>query len=201
LGVHFFDQLRYVAGEVATVSARCAVVEPRRVIRDASGQAVREIDCDADDTFVAHLEMASGAVGSLYATWGGHGGPIRTGEGTVYYGDRARISGNEITLDGTAPQNLRDLFRRDAPAALQSAQFPGGLEDSFALAQLDWLQTIAAGRQPETSGREGLRDLATAFALLESDCAGRPVRVADVLEGRIDEFQRPLNAHFGLSDW
>ena len=198
LGVHFFDQLRYVGGEVATISARTSVLEPRRVQRDAAGSVLREIECDADDTFVAHLEMESGAVGSLFASWGGHGGPVRTADGSAYYGSRARITGDEFTTDGASPLNLADAYRRDAPTTLQAAQFPSGLIDSFALAQLDWLRAVQTGKQPETSGRGGLRDLATAFALLESDCAGRPVRVVDVLDGKIRTFQRPLDAHFDI---
>jgi 1,5-anhydro-D-fructose reductase (1,5-anhydro-D-mannitol-forming) len=198
LGVHFFDQLRHVAGEVATVSARCTVLEPRRVMRDPSGRVVQEIDCDADDTFVAHLEMAGGAVGSLFASWGGHGGPVRTADGAVYYGSRGRITGGEFLADGEAPRNLGELYRRDAPATLRELQFPDALDDSFALAQLDWLRAVADGKQPETSGREGLCDLATAFALLESDFAGRPVSVADVLDGKLRAFQQPLDERFGL---
>lgn len=199
LGVHFFDQLRHVGGEVATISARTSVLEPRRVQRDAAGRVVREIECDADDTFVAHLEMESGAVGSLFASWGGHGGEVRTADGAAYYGSKARITAGEITTDGGTPRTLAEAYRRDAPAELQAKQFQFGLDDSFALAQLDWLQAVAAGRQPETSGREGLRDLATAFALLESDCAGRPIRVADVLDGKIRTFQQPIDARFEIA--
>ena len=198
LGVHFFDQLRHVAGDVATVSARCTVLEPRRVSRNAAGQVVREIECDADDTFVAHLETTAGAVGSLFASWGGHGGAVRTADGAVYYGSKARITGDEITFDGRDPQKLADLYRSQAPGDLQQRHAPRGLDDSFALNQLDWLQAVEQGTTPETSGREGLADLATAFALLESDCSGRPVRVADVLEGRIRAFQQPLDEKFGL---
>lgn len=198
LGVHFFDQLRYVGGEVASLSARTAVLEPRRVSRDASGRVVREIECDADDTFVAHLEMANGGVGSLFASWGGHGGQVRTADGAVYYGSKARITGGEITLDGAAPTDLAGVFQEQAAGELQERWFPKNIDDSFALNQLDWLQAVQQGREPETSGQEGIRDLATAFALLESDLRGVPVRVADVLEGRIRAFQQPLDARFGL---
>jgi len=199
LGVHFFDQLRYVAGEVDTVSARTSVLEPRRVTRDADGREVRAIDCDADDTFVAQLEMVGGGVGSLFASWGGHGSATRTGEGAVYYGSRARITGDELTLDDKPAESLAAAYERDAPAALRAEQFPLGLTDSFALAQLDWLQAVQQGRQPETSGREGLRDLATAYAILESSHAGRPVKVVDVLDGRIRDFQNPLDERFGTA--
>jgi len=198
LGVHFFDQLRYVAGEIKSVSARATVFEPTRYSRDALGRVVRELSCDADDTFVAQLETAGGALGSMFASWAGHGGSTRVENGSVYLGSCGRISAGEFSADGVRKDRLCGLYRASAPAALQEAQFPRGLDDSFALAQLDWLQAVAAGRQPETDGREGLRDLATAFALLESSAAGEPVSPADVAEGRVRAFQRPLDAQWGL---
>jgi len=50
----------------------------------------------------------------------------------------------------------------------------------------------------ETSGREGLRDLASAYAILESAVAGRPIAVDDVLSGRVRAAQQELDARFGL---
>jgi hypothetical protein len=77
--------------------------------------------------------------------------------------------------------------------------FPFGLTDSFALGQYDWLCAIRDGQQPETSGWEGLRDLAAAYAIVESAHVGRRVAVDDVFEGRVREFQRGIDAHFGLA--
>jgi predicted dehydrogenase len=199
LGVHFFNQLRAVDGEVATISAKTAVLEPKRFSRSHTGEILRTIDCDADDTFVAQLQMESGAVGSLFASWGGHGAATRVGDGTVYHGSAGRVTGDELTLDAAPASDLAAKFQAEAPADLQQRLFPYGLDDSFALAQLDWLQAVQSGRDPETSGREGLRDLATAFALLESDHAGQAVRVADVLEGRVHAFQDPLDRAFGTA--
>jgi len=196
--VHFFDQLRYVAGEVASVSARATVLEPLRISRDAAGRTIREQACDADDTFVAQLETAGGAVGSMFASWGGHGGATRVESGSVYQGSGGRIAAGDFTADGTKTEKLADLYRAAAPTALQERHFPRGLDDSFALAQLDWLQSVAAGSQPETDGREGLKDLATAFALLESSASGRSVSPADVAEGRVRAFQVDLDRKWGL---
>jgi predicted dehydrogenase len=199
LGVHFFNQLRAVGGEIAIVSAKTKVLEPKRVTRDADGKVVREIECDADDTFAAHFETEAGAIGNLFASWGGHGGPTYTADGTTYYGSKARISGDRITFDSGETADLGELFAKQASQAERERCFPRGLTDSFALAQLDWLQSIERGTQPQTSGPEGLRDLATAFALLESDLAARPVRVEDVVSGRLRDFQKPLDARFGLA--
>lgn len=199
LGVHFFDQIRHVAGEVDQVCCRTSVLEPRRVTRDAGGQVARTIDCDADDTFVATIRTARGALGNLFASWGGHGGPTRSGEGVVYYGAKGNTTGPHLTLDSGPTGLLADHYDATVDAARRQREFPLGLEDSFALNQLDWLRAVEHRRQPETSGREGLSDLATAYALLESAELGQPVSVCDVLDGTVRKYQQPLDARYGLA--
>ena len=75
---------------------------------------------------------------------------------------------------------------------------PTGGRDPYAIQQLDWLQAIARGGDPETSGEEGLRDLACAFAILESSALGRQVTLEEVLDGRADGYQREIDQHYGL---
>lgn len=198
LGVHFFDQIRYVAGEIVSVAAQTAVIEPRRYFRAAHAQAGEAIDCDADDTCFVSFDTASGAVGQLSSSWAGHAAPTLWGEGSAWYGSRGRVGGSVATIDGQPPQELSALYQAGASPAEQTRYFPLGLTNSFALSQHDWLEAIRQSRPPETSGREGLRDLAAAYAILESAHAGRKVEVAEVLDGQLAEFQRPINRHFGL---
>jgi 1,5-anhydro-D-fructose reductase (1,5-anhydro-D-mannitol-forming) len=198
LGVHFFDQLRYVGGEIKTVSAQTSVLEPLRFRRDAQGVVVETVECDADDTFVAHLEMENGAVGSAFASWGGHGAATKTGGGAVYYGSKARFNGGRVAIDGESETTLADRYDAEAPKELHAAHFPRGVTDSFALNQLNWLEAVRTGGTAETSGREGLRDLASAYAILESAVAGRPIAVDDVLSGRVRAAQKELDERFSL---
>ena len=72
------------------------------------------------------------------------------------------------------------------------------LTDQFALNQYDWLDAVRNRREPETSGREGLRDMAVAYAILESAKAARRVEVEEVLRGDLREYQRPLDETLGL---
>lgn len=199
LGVHFFDQIRHVAGEIKTVAATTAVVEPRRVLLEAPGQPATTIDCDADDTFFASVSTETGVVGNLAASWAGHGGPTRTGEGMVYYGSAGRVTGTNIFFDHAAPRELAELFEAQAAASERERLFPLGLDNGFALSQYDWLDAVRHRRPPETSGREGLRDLAAAFSILESATAGRPVEVAEVLSGELRTYQRPLDERYGIA--
>lgn len=198
LGVHFLDQMRVLAGEPKYITAQTAVLEPERVTLDKSGQVTHKISCDADDTFFAQYEFESGAVANLVASWGGHGAELKLGHGTVYYGSAGRVTGTEVTFDGGATHELSDLYERNVDDAERKKYFPLGVTDSFALNQYDWLEAVRLRRPPETSGQEGLRDLAAAYAILESHHAGRRVELAEILDESLSDYQQPLNAHFGL---
>lgn len=200
LGVHFFDQLRYVAGEIESVTAQTAVLASRRHTPASSERPAQEIECDADDTCLAQFRLEQGGVGSLVASWAGTGGPTLLGPGSVYYGRHGRVADGRVTRGEGTSHDLAEWFAREASAADQARWFPRGLSDSFALAQLDWLEAIRHGRAPETDGRQGLADLAAAFAILESAQAGQTVRVADVREGVVDLAQRNLNQHLRFDD-
>jgi predicted dehydrogenase len=198
LGPHFFDMIRHIGGsEVTSVMAQTQVVEPTRyILRD--GERVDPVSCDADDTFYAHFELASGAAGSMFGSWGGHGTNTVLGEGPVFYGSKGRVTGDSIQLDGGEPQSLRALYEAEAPDEMKERHFPIGLTNDFALAQLDWLRAIENRTQPECSGAEGLRDLACAYAVVESNRAGRKVTVEEVENGALRDYQVPIDGRLGL---
>ena len=198
LGPHFFDLIRYISGsEVDAVSARTQVVEPTRwILRE--GKKVDPVTCDADDTFHAHFRLASGAAGSMFGSWGGHGGNTVVGEGMVFYGTKGKVTGDTLHLDDEEPQSLSALYRKEAATGLQERHFPLSLTNDFALAQLDWLRAVEQGTQPECSGAEGLRDLACAYALVESNLAGREVTLAEIESGALRSYQTPIDQRFGL---
>lgn len=206
IGVHLFNHVRYVAGEIDTISARATILEPIRFARDASGHVIDQVACDADDTVIASFTTKTGVQGSLTASWGGHGAPslvatppsAGTGRGIVYHGTAGSVHGDAVTTDSGATHSLATLYATECPAAVREAHFPSGLTDPFALNQTDWLAAIRARREPETSGREGLRDLAAAFAVLESSLAERTVTVDEVASGELRDYQRPLDQQFGL---
>ena len=198
LGPHFFDMIRYIGGgEIVSVTAQTQVVEPTRyLLRD--GERVDPVSCDADDTFYAHFELESGAAGTMFGSWSGHGTNTVLGDGPVFYGSKGRVTGDRIQLDGQEEQSLASLYEANASAEMKERHFPLGLTNDFALSQLDWIRAIEDGAQPECSGAEGLRDLACAYAVVESDLAGREVSVAEVESGELREYQKPIDAKFGL---
>jgi predicted dehydrogenase len=132
-------------------------------------------------------------------TWAGHGEPTGLPDGMVVYGSKGNLKGNTLNRDGKPPIATIDLFRAEAPPDEQEKWIPLGLTDSFAAGFHDFLTAIERGRQPEASGEEGLRDVATAFAVLESSYARKAVAVEDVLTGRVRDAQRTIDANYGLA--
>jgi predicted dehydrogenase len=196
IGPHVFHRLRVLCGEVESVSALARVVEPTRSLRDRDGEILDTVECDADDVFMALATFASGAIGQFSFSFAGHGAPsIPTGP--VLYGSRGSLHGERLTLDGEEPTSLDEHFALHGADAAERL-FPRGLSDPFGLLIGDWLAAIREGRPAETSGEEGLRDLAASFAIVESSLAGRAVALTDVLSGTVDAYQRDLDEYYGL---
>ena len=196
IGPHIFHRLRMLCGEVESVAAFARVFEPTRYLRDAAGDVVDTVECDADDAFMAVASFESGAIAQLSFAFAGHGEPLST-SGPILYGSRGCIKGETLMLDGEAPTTLDAYFARHGAADVETL-FPLGLSDAFALLLRDWLTAIRDGHTPETGGEEGLRDLAASFAIVEASAAGRSVTLAEVLSGAVDGYQRELDERYGL---
>jgi predicted dehydrogenase len=76
--------------------------------------------------------------------------------------------------------------------------FPMDMRDGFALELYDFLQAVEGKKEPETSGRDGLRDLAVAYAVIESSLLGRWVEVSEVESSRVEGYQQEINRYYGL---
>lgn len=199
IGAHLFDWLRYQCGEIDEVMALARTIEPVRVTQDDAGQIVDQVHCDADDTFFALLQFASGAVGNIVFSWAGHGEQTHFDGGGAIYGSRGCLKGGRLILDGQAPVEAVARFREQAGDAARDRFFPNGVTDGFALELLEFISAVEQGRQPETSGVEGLKDIAPGLAILESSALGRPVTLADVEAGRIEDYQRSINERWGIN--
>ncbi|HLI52176.1 MAG TPA: Gfo/Idh/MocA family oxidoreductase [Thermomicrobiaceae bacterium] len=196
IGVHLVHRLRYLVGEIDRVSAVARTFEPLRYRR---GERHREvIHPDVDDAFFALPEFRNGATGTISFSWAGHGDPTGLPEGLAIYGSRGCLKDTLLIDDHGHREEASEIFEREADASLRRRLRPAGLLDPFALAYYDWFQAIRSGGQPEASGVEALRDLATAYAILESAEAGRAVAVDDVLSGTVDRYQRPIDEYYGL---
>jgi predicted dehydrogenase len=158
---------------------------------------VQAVRADVDDTYFATVACAGGGVGQLVWSWAGHG-PALALPTPVYHGSRGCIQGGQLILDDGQRGPLLERFERELSAADRERFFPLGLREPYAILQLAWLRAIDSGVDPETSGADGLRDLAAAYAMLESSTAGRAVTMDEVLSGAADAYQRPIDEHYRL---
>jgi predicted dehydrogenase len=199
-GVHHFDQLRYILGEVAWIYGDGRVLEPTRYRRDDQGNLVEQVSCTADDTYIAVVGLESGAVANMLWSIASRGEEFAVPGGTVIYGSEGCIKGGELIGEDGLRAPLEDHFEAEMSDEERARFFPMGLSDGFALEQLDWLRAIEKGTKPEVDGEEGLRDAACGFAVLESAMLGRRVTLDEVLSGEVGAFQAEINAHYGIAD-
>lgn len=197
IGVHQMDWMRFVMGEVASVSAMADTFVSERTHTHADG-TVQHVTADVDDTYMATIRFENRALGQLWWSWAGQSDPITINGAPAFVGSDAAIRGDQIQYRDGRSESLLARFQHDMTAAEREHFFPLGLTDPAAISQYDWLTAIARGTDPETSGREGLRDLAAAYAILESNRAGRTVTLSEVLSGQVDAYQREIDEYYGL---
>jgi 1,5-anhydro-D-fructose reductase (1,5-anhydro-D-mannitol-forming) len=194
--VHFYHWLRYTVGEIEEVSGAASTVEPVRLTRDREGKIVERVECETDDTLSCTIRYRNGALGSIMLSWAGHG--EETSLPPIYYGSRGCIKGDQLILDGQKPRGLAELFEQNGDAEVKRRFMPAGIDNLFTLEILDFLSAIREGRQMETSGQEGVHDLACCFATLEAGARNRPIKVQDVLSGRVARFEAEINRHYRI---
>ena len=116
----------------------------------------------------------------------------------MFYGSAGRVTSGDVTFADGTTANLARLYEDNATSAANS-RISAGIERYFALTHYDWLDAVRRRRAPETSGREGLADLACAYAVLESAQAGRCVEVAEVADGRVEQCQQAVNDRYRIA--
>jgi predicted dehydrogenase len=199
-GVHLFHNIRHLMGPVSEVSAYTAVLEPERFDRDQYGAITGRVTNEVEDAFFANLKFANGAIGTTFGGWGGHGAASGYAKGATIYGSQGSLQGDEVTLDSGLRGSATDLYARGVESAAREAAFPAGIRDPFALEMLDFIHAINTSSPMEASGEEGLLDLATAYAVLESAAINRPVTVDEVLTGAVDAYQAEIDVHYGITE-
>ena len=183
-GVHDADLFRYWLGPVERVFAVTRTFEKERFGKAGT------IKPTADDTGLAILEFESGVVGQWSGSWALHG----EGFGQTYiYGSEGRLKDCELIRNDDVKLSRADFVEKYAPAEM----FPNGVTDSVALELLDFANAILHGTKVEVDGLEGLRDEAVCYAVYESATLGEPVIVRDVLEGRVESYQRAIKEGLG----
>ena len=198
IGVHQFHLLRYVIGEISWISAVTSTLELQRHLKDENGNVIGSISPDVDDTYLAVASFENKAIAQLLWSWACRGKPLEIPGAPVIYGSKGCIKGKKLIYDNNRGEDLLKRFEKEMSPEEREQLFPFGLSDPFALQQLEWLRAIEEGREVETSGYEGLKDLACSFAMLESSNLGRRVTLKEVLTGRVSSYQAEIDSYYGL---
>jgi len=198
IGVHLFNGLRYLCGEVRDVRSIVKTFEEIRVTRDKAGKVIDQVRCEVDDTFFTLINFESGAVGQVLFSVAGHGEPTGIPGGRIIYGSRGCIKGDTVIQDDGTRAGVTELFDKKASREVKEKFFPRGLTDPFALETYEFLRAIQEGREMETSGRDGLRDMAASYAMIESSLLNRPVRIEEVESGKLANYEKEINEYYHL---
>lgn len=158
-GVHYVDLLRWCMGPVTEVTAVCAT---------------QAHQVEAEDTALALVRFASGAVGTIMSTTAAYPGfPQRleiTGTGGTVI-----VQDGQITRRALTGQDDPD-HDGGAEAGLGAAADPAAIEVASHAAQLaDLLAAVEEGREPAVGGQAGRDALEIICAVYESARTGRTV--------------------------
>jgi len=165
---------------------------------------VGDVRADVEDTWHAVIRFTSG----LSVTWtysrSLYGEPLRFAR---YYGTKGTMQdlgfpfhpfeggGQCVLADGTtvSSEQIQSEYTASLTDDQEARLFPYGATDGFAIEVWDFVNAISTGRKPEMDGYDGLRAKTLCECCYESATAGKPVKFVDVLEGRVNAYQKPID--------
>jgi UDP-N-acetyl-2-amino-2-deoxyglucuronate dehydrogenase len=180
-GLHRGSHFLTIGGAIDEVFACAQLFEPVR--RDPrSGFEQRTTGEDAALTVFRFAGDSSGGRVRVLGHWmcatAAHG---EGAHGLWYHGSRGVAQPREyVKLDDGSTIPWDDLITRYAPDVVRGA---------FAHSYLELADAIERGAAPISSAARGAEALGVVYAALEASTVGRPVKVADVLEGRAHAYE------------
>jgi UDP-N-acetyl-2-amino-2-deoxyglucuronate dehydrogenase len=166
--IHNVDLLQWLMGPVTHISGLTATLAHERI--------------EVEDTAVACLRFASGALGVIQATTSVHPGLPKT---VAVHGDRgtAVIEQDDILRWDFEPptphdEEVKARFAQKVGAS-GGASNPASISHEGHRRQLaDFVEAVTKGRPPRVDGREGRKAVEIILAIYESAATGRTVRLA-----------------------
>lgn len=167
LGVHVLDVARYLFGDVTTLTARTARINPNIV---------------GEDTATMLLDHASGVTAVVDCSYFSKR-PVEQFPETVIEIDGSEGSvrleaGYRLVVKGRSGVGDRDA----SPPVLPWASKPWhNVQESVAAIQQHWVDCLTAGKETSTSGADNLKTFALVEAAYASAESHQPVEVASLL--------------------
>jgi len=202
LGSHSFDIIRYLCGEVDEVYGVTKVLLPFRTNRNETGEVIQKVPSNVDDVAFAILKFKNGAIGMFGTGWGGHGEATGFQDGFTIQGSKGSLkdaSGNpKIALDDGTKIDVQQQFVESVGVEIKERLFTKEITDTFALELFEFIRAIQTGEKPDNHGWQGLQDIAISYAITESSLSKCPVKIEDMISGKVDGYQKEINEKYGI---
>jgi len=219
MGVHYTDILQYFIGDVEEVYGRVAIFEKVRRGEAKQGEAdiVEKVEPNVEDTALAIMRFRNGVLGQWIMSYSGYGKGIWQ---RLIYGSKGCIDAPPdrtgrplmVTLDGGKQISGEDLLRDLHVFCTDDVTprfFPEGLSQYnlefqdidrrlIAVEICDFANSLIKGGRPEVDGLQGMKAVALAYAICESAHINQPVKVKDVEDERIGDYQYEINRSVNL---
>lgn len=205
-GAHFGDMIQVLFGDVDQVFCTMNAYDDRLI---QAAPIVGDAPADVEDSWHAMIRFKNGVQVLWTYSRSFYGANVRIGN---YYGSKGTMydlgfvfhpfqgGGDLLLADGSTmtSQQIQDAYMDSLSKEEKAHLFPYGSTDGFAIEAWDFCNAVATGRKPEMDGYAGLRAKTLCEALYESATAGRPVKFDDVLSGKIDAYQAPIDAFWEI---
>lgn len=167
LGIHSLDIARFLFGDANRMTARTRRINPNIAAEDV---ATMLLDHDSGITSIVDVSYATKLpeepFPETFVEIDGSAGTLRLGKDY------------KLTIHGPAGTTERIV----APTLLPWASRPWhNIQESVALIQKHWIERLAAGREPDTSGRDNLKTFALVEAAYLSAERGETISLRDLL--------------------
>ena len=212
---HLWERVRQTGTE--RLSPGLAQYSGHRVTEEI--ERGEQVECTSEDMALAVIRYKSGATAQFASTIAAPGESTSTEiiycrDGSVRLpGGRSGNPCSVTMIDARSPLSHEEVlglvpgFQLDDLTAsffddkrrLSSYAATRENDGKFiAMGLQDFANAIVGGSEPEVTGAVGLNAVALVYAILESGHAREPVSFDDVLDGRVDAYQREINESAGL---
>jgi len=201
-GVHYADLLLYFFGDVEEVYAKVENLNQFK-FPDKDGNF---IPATVEDTSIATLTFINGVIGTWIITGAapGQGSSYNT-----YHGSRGSIhGGNEVyprnpqlyLANGETKNKdeLQAMYMKSLNEDEKNKLFPHGITEGVTIEVYDFIDAVANRRRPELDGTDGLKAQVVCEAIYESAWSGQSVKVQDVYDEKISDYQQEINEQWKI---
>ncbi|MBS7624060.1 Gfo/Idh/MocA family oxidoreductase [Candidatus Bathyarchaeota archaeon] len=193
-GVHWADLDRYQLNrEAVEVFAMCHTFDP---IKEG-------VKVTVDDMTMAIIRYEK----DVFSQWiWTRAAPAKRAYTHTIYGSRGALSDDGIHIETELGRvetrsigTLIEEMHRSLPKETLEKFFPRGITDTFAIELYDFYDAIVSKRKPEVDGIEAYKDMAIPLGFYESAKINKPVRIKDVEDLLVEEYQREINEKLSIT--